>query len=431
MKKLVVLLMVVSLLAIPAAVQAQTTSTAFQVVNLNSSAAANIVVTFYDLNGSTSYTMNDTIGAGASKTYIQSAMSGVPSGFNGSVVISSDQSIASIVNQSTTGSAIYNGSYTGFSSGSTSFYLPVILNNYYGYHTEISIQNAGSSPVNVTVSYSTAGCTDTKSSLAVGAAVRFSNTTTCSGGLNGNGSATISATGPVVAVVNQIAGSSPGPARNMEQTYNGFSTSDGAPTLYSPIALNAYYGFNTSFQVQNIGSGPMNITATYSDGKVATVNNVAAGKAATFLQNQEGHAASWTGSAVITNNTGQNMVGIVNQASSAMAASFNMFAAGATTWALPSLLKSYYTYNSAFQVQNISGGPVNVTVTYDDGKTASANNVANNNVATFIQKNETHANGWAGSARVTATGNVVVVVNQDSTQTGADYMYSYNGVPLP
>lgn len=429
MKKLTVLLVVVSLLAIPAVAQAQTTTTAFQVVNLSSTATANIVVTFYDLNGVVAYTMNDTINAGSSKTYIQAAMSGVPSGFNGSVVISSDQQIASIVNQNTTGAAVYNGSYTGFSAGNTSFYLPVILNNYYGYHTEVSVQNASSAPVNVTVTYSTPGCTDTKTSLAVGAAVRFNNKQTCSGGLNANGSATISATGPVVAMVNQIAGSSPGPVTNKEQTYNGFSPTDGAAILYAPIALYAYYGYNSSFQVQNISGAPMNITATYSDGRVMTVNNVAHGQAATFLQHLEGHAPGWTGSAVITNNTGGNMVGIVNQASAKNASSYNMFSGGSTQWALPSLLKAYYGFNSAFQVQNISGGPVNITVTYDDGVTASATNVPNNSVATFIQAGEAHASGWAGSARVTATGNVVVVVNQEGPGTG-DMQYSYNGVSL-
>jgi hypothetical protein len=425
-KKLAVLVVVLSLLVIPTVAQAQVTTTAFQIVNLSSSAAASVNVDFYDLNGTVIYTLSDTISADSSKTYIQAQMAGVPDGFSGSVVVSSDQSIAAIVNQNTTGGAIYNGSYTGFTAGSDSFYLPVILKNFYGYYTEISVQNAAGSPVNVTVTYSTPGCSDSRANLPVGTAVRFDNRQTCSGGLSSNGSASISATGPVVAVVNQISTSG-----NKEQTYNGFSPADGASTLYAPIALFQYYGFTSAFQVQNISGGPMDITATYSDGRAATVPGVAVGAAATFLQSAEGHSPVWSGSAVITNNTGGDMVGIVNQASALFASSYNMFSGGSQNWALPSLLKDYYTFNSAFQVQNISGGPVNISVTYDDGQTASATNIGDNGVAAFIQRFEGHASRWAGSAKVTATGNVVVVVNQDSTQTGGDYMYSYNGVPTP
>jgi hypothetical protein len=99
---------------------------------------------------------------------------------------------------------------------------------------------------------------------------------------------------------------------------------------------------------------------------------------------------------------------------------------------LPSLLYQYYGFTSAFQVQNVSGGTTNIDVAYDDGTTASATGVADGGVATFIQNNEAgHTGPWAGSARVTAGGDIVIVVNQDVLTAGAiDYQYSYNAVPL-
>jgi hypothetical protein len=430
MKKIAALIVVFSLLALPAAVGAQTTTnTAFQVVNLSSTTDADVTITYYDTNGTVIYTADDTIVAGSSETYVQASM-GTELGeiFNGSVVIASSQEIAAIVNQSTTGDSIYNGSYTGFSQGSTTFYLPVVLNNFYGWKTEVSVQNASSAPVDVTIEYSTAGCTDVKTALAVGAAVRFDNTATCTGGLDGNGSGTISATGPVVAVVNQISVNG-----NKEQSYNGFAPTDGASTLYTPIALRQYYTFNSAFQIQNISNDPMDITATYSDGYEATVSAVAPGASATFQQAGEtAHGTGWTGSAVITNDTGGAMVGIVNQASpGGKASSFNMFSAGAAQWALPSLLYQYYGgYNSAFQVQNISSGAINCDVLYSDAVTASATDIPANGVATFTQRTETgHVTRWAGSAIVTCTGNAVIVVNQDAPAS-VDKQYSYNGVPL-
>jgi hypothetical protein len=280
--------------------------------------------------------------------------------------------------------------------------------------------------VDVDVTYDTAGCTDEKDALAVGAAVRFSNLDTCDGGLNPNGSSLVSATGPVVAVVNQIVDG------KLEQTYNGFGPADANDVLYTPIALHAFYGFNSAFQVQNVSGAAMDVCATYSDGLFQCVTGVGDGDAATFLQGDESHVANWTGSAMITNTTGGDMVGIVNQQSNKSAASFNMFAGGATSWALPSLLYDYYGgYNSAFQVQNISSGAVDIDVTYSDGVTASADAVAAGGVATFIQNDETtHTNATAFSAVVEATGDIVIVVNQDVLSPGAfDYQYSYNAVP--
>jgi hypothetical protein len=414
------------MLAVPLTAGAQTTTnTAFQVVNLSETDAANISVVFYDTSGTEVYTMDDTIPAGQSEIYVQASMTDLGTTFNGSVAISSDREVAAIVNQNTTGDSRYNASYTAFSEGSDTFYLPVILNGYYGWHTEVFVQNAGASAVDVTVTYSTAGCTDSATGLAMGAAVRFDNMATCAGGLDANGSATISASGPVVAVVNQIT-----PSDEKEQTYNGFLPDDGVDTLFDPIVLKDYFTFNSSFQVQNISGAPMDITASYSDGMVVTKEDIADGESATFIQATEAHASGFTGSVIVTNDTGGDMVAIVNQASSGgKASSFNMLCSCHEKWALPSLLYDYYGYNSAFQVQNVSGGPADISVTYSDGTTASASGVADNDVASFIQATESHASGWAGSAIVEATGCVVVVVSQDAP-ADFDKQYSYNPAPV-
>jgi hypothetical protein len=430
MKRVVLSLAILAVLALPLTVFAQTTTnTAFQVVNLNDTEDANISIVFYDTTGVEVFTMSDVISAGSSSTYIQSTQDDLGSSFNGSVVVTSDQQIAAIVNQNTSnvgGTSGYNGSYTGFSEGSSTFVVPIVLANFYGYYTEISVQNAGSSAVDVTVDYVDVACTDdTATALGVGTAVRFNNNTSCSGTVNT--AATITASGPVVAVVNQIS-----EGGNLEQTYNGFAPASGGDTLYAPIALNAFYGFNSAMQVQNVSGAAMDISVEYSDGITATVAGVADGESATFIQANEGHAASWTGSAKFTNSTGGDMVGIVNQQGTTSAASYNMYASGATEWALPSLLFQYYGFTSAFQVQNIGDTPVDITVEYDDGSSASATDVAGGAAYSFIQNDETgHTANWAGSAKVTADGPIVIVVNQDVLSAGAiDYQYSYNAVPL-
>lgn len=446
-KRVVVLLIVLAILAVPMAAGAQTvtTRTAFQVVNMNHDEPAELVIEFYDLNGNLIYTVNDTINTAASKTYVQSAMAAAPPNglgdvFNGSVLIRSNQELAAITNQNTSdrhddySSATrgYNGSYTGFSEGSEEFFIPIVLNRFYGYHTEISVQNVGADPVDVMITYDTPGCTDTRGNLPKGAAARFDNRVTCASGLNPNGSAVISATGSVVAVVNQIGDALPN--ENLEQTYNGFALADTGDTLYAPIALHRFYGFNSGIQVQNVSGAPMDICATYSDGLHVCNPDIADGEAATFLQANEPHAMNWSGSATITNTTGGAMVGIVNQQSDLSAASFNMATRGAARWVLPSLLYQYYGFTSSFQVQNVGDVPVDVIVTYDDGATAREDGVAPGGVATFVQDAELgHTSNVAFSAVVEATGGeIVAVVNQDRLNPAIlDYQYSYNPMPLP
>jgi hypothetical protein len=138
MKRVAALLVALAIVALPMAAGAQTTTrTAFQVVNLSQNAAANVHIIFYDLNGNELFSMDDSITAGSSETYIQENMSddppaGIGSTFNGSAVVYSDQEVAGIINQNTSDSHDdrpnatrgYNGSYTGFTQGSDIFYIP-------------------------------------------------------------------------------------------------------------------------------------------------------------------------------------------------------------------------------------------------------------------------------------------------------------------
>lgn len=441
MKWMARLLLITSFLfLIPLSINAQegelTTSTGVQIVNLDSVEPAELLIMFYDLEGRVVHQMRDEIGANKSKTYVQAYMDPLAPVFNGSLVALSNRKIAAIANQNTSNTPEgvpatqgYNGSYTSFSRGSETFYIPIVLNKYYGYRTEISVQNADNSPVDVFVNYNTVGCQDIKRSLPVGASVRFDNQDSCGGKLKMNGSAVITSTGRVVAMVNQI-----NAELNLEQTYNGFSPEDGASELYAPVALHEYYGFNSGFQVQNISDAPMDIIASYSDGHVVTHTEVLPTQSVFFLQGVEvEHGRGWTGSARITSSTGDDIVGIVNQQGPQSGASYNMYTSGSRIWGIPSLLYKYYGFTSAFQVQNVSDSSIDVWVRYDDGTEARSENVEPGTIAPpFIQNDESgHSEKWAGSAVVEATGDIVLIVNQDVLVPGEiDYQYSYNPIPL-
>ena len=94
---------------------------------------------------------SDTIPANSSKTYFPIA---APSGFNGSVIIESTEQVVAIVNTVGNGGA-YFASTTGFSSGSPSINLPLLMKGNSGFDTWFNVQNIGSASTDVTVTYST------------------------------------------------------------------------------------------------------------------------------------------------------------------------------------------------------------------------------------------------------------------------------------
>jgi hypothetical protein len=349
--------------------------------------------------------------------------------------LSSDQPIAAIVNQKTTGAQERSGSYSGEAAGSDSAYIPIAMKAFYGFDTEISIQNASGSAVSATVSYynqagtEIASAEDSCTNLAVGAACRLNQADNANLPSSFNGSASVSSTGPVVVVVNQN-----GP--NKQNTYNGFYS--GGPVLSAPIIMNAYYGFKTVVQVQNVGTAATQIKATYSDGKVVTSGAVQPNSAVSFYNWTESHASNYVGSAKFESLAGQNLVGMVNQTNDVQSSSYNLFVGGAGTFVLPTIMRNFYDYSTSFQIQNVSTLPCDCAVTYDDGATpAPAGSLTAIPAGASVlvpNRNETgHGNGYTGSATVVCSGDVVVVVNQgpnpELTQyQGFDASMAYNGM---
>jgi hypothetical protein len=428
MKKLITVTMIVALLATVAtsAASAQFTAvTSFQVQNL-SNQTAHVQLTFYDSSGNvvTAATLSDTIGPLSNKLYTQSNNTNLPSGFNGSVVVSSDQPVAAIGIQESKNAAsmVYQGTYGGFASDAASdkFYLPTIMKAFYGYSTEFSIQNAGSSNVDVTVTYSPGGYTDTKTGLKPGQVVRFNNAST-SGMPNsyiGAGTVTTSSGGKVVAIVNQINATA-----YQEQTYEGFSAANAGTTLYTPVLMRGFYGFNT------------NVTILYSNGTSKT-QTLASGAGYLFTQgNDAALPASWIGSARITS-TASNIVAVVNQqnTSTGKAASYNAFATAGTHYVAPNAMKNFYGFNTSIQVQAIDSGTTTCTASFTPGGTSQTSpSLSQYGTYLFTQSNNASlGTSWIGSVDLTCGGKkFVAMVNQDGPGGKGDNAMAYDAIPAP
>jgi hypothetical protein len=231
-------------------------------------APANITITYTPAGSGSAHSETATIPVGAAKTFNQASTTQLGTKFVGSAtIVSQDQPVAAMVNQVGTGSIKALLMYDGFtsSSGSTTVLTPLIMANNSGFFTGISVQNVGNAATSATIDYGpnnngTLDPTDDTVSLAVGGSANVLQ----SGGQWGSnryvGSARITASQPLVVVVNQlrIAGVSFGTA------YEGFSSANLTMKASAPLIMANNSGFFTSIQCQNAGTAATNVTIDYA-----------------------------------------------------------------------------------------------------------------------------------------------------------------------
>jgi len=268
------------------------------VVQNASSASADVTLKIY--RGATLVdTETKNVPANASVVFDQKTRAGLTDGIYAGVVESTGP-VAAIVNAWNDAGQQY--AYNGFTSGSAVAYAPVLMKNYYGFNTALTVQNIGDAPVNVTVTYSN-GATNTKTIPAKASQLFYTPNETGlpSGWL---GAAKIEASGGnIVALVNES------DVNNRAASYAAFSR--GGKTSNAPIVLRRYYGYSTSVTCQNLGTTPVDITATYSNGVTEVRNAPANGMALFYQPNTVGLADNFNGSAIFT--ADQDIVCVVNE----------------------------------------------------------------------------------------------------------------------
>ncbi len=453
-----------------------TYTSSIQVVNLESTLAT-IDFYYYNPDGSQAGTLpGETLAGNASKTYFP--LLGVDPGFKGSVVISSDKEIAAITNLVTTDYS-FNASTTGFSSGATSFFLPLIMCNNSGFNTFFSVQNTSpDTAAHITINYipGSAGASGVSETATIqpGAAASFdqavgSPTKDCADLQGGSGkfigSATITSDQPVVATVMQLNTTS----FRILMGFNGFAS--GSPSISLPLIMANNSGFYTSMQIQNIGGATTNVTVDYSANTAGVFDpanetfSLDPGEAKTIIQNgappANGSANTWLGAgryiggATITNSAAQNLVAMVNQASSGggglgpFGSSYEGFnpASATTNVSAPLIMANNNGYYTSIQVQNV-GGSTCATVTIDYGPNVAAGgtfspanevfSLASGSSKTVIQNSNPPSNGslvndwrgvgrYIGSAEISAPGcSILAIVNEFANASG-DRLMTYDG----
>jgi len=184
--------------------------------------------------------------------------------FVGSAIVSSDplnpQPLAVIVNQVGVGTAKESLIYSGFAKGAPKVVLPLVQNGG-GWQTGISIQNTGTVPATVTVTYSAlVGTNPTTAPLTIAPGgigiVSLADTTRYVGSAIVE---TAASNQEVVVVVNQTSSTS-------GTAYEGIPLSaiTGKTTVSVPLLMANNGGYYTGLQCRNAGTAATIVTLTYS-----------------------------------------------------------------------------------------------------------------------------------------------------------------------
>jgi hypothetical protein len=168
-------------------------------------------------------------------------------------MVTSTQDIVAVDNQSVP-NAGKTQSYSGVMTGGTTLYAPALYKNYYNWQGSLNVQKVDPGNTTVTVTYgdggsSTCDLTDNKPGCLFYMPLEHFD--------NGYFAAKIESSNSVnlVGVANAATNGS------QAQTYN--AVTGGTNSVSIPSVMKKYYGWDTSFTCQNIGSFPTALKLAY------------------------------------------------------------------------------------------------------------------------------------------------------------------------
>lgn len=450
MKKILVVLLLLSLLIPSTAVLANSSAPGTWGSSINiqnpSTLEANVTLEFYDSLGTRIlvFPVTPAIPAGGSRSlYVPTQIAGLTSG-QYSVVASSDQTVNIVVNSSST-SPSTAGAYTGLgtSDSGTELFFPGLYNNYYGFASEIVIQNTGASLANISIQFynqltgAVVGSPYTHP-IPVAASAVFTLSALSPSLPSGNAQGIFSAKITSNVAIGGIANNWSAYKSGEYSTYNGSTIAgQAAKTVVVPALYKNYYGFVSSLTIQNVDTTLATGTITYSNGKTApfTLNP---NQAKEFFQPNNPDLPSGNVSGVFsaTITSDKLVLALVNVEDKVKGslASYNGAINATTTVTCPVVLKDFYKWFSAETIQNVGSVATNVTVLYADGKTRTFSNIPPLGTVNVIELTEAGSvlspTSSLAATFTSSAAPIVVVVQENSNlryqEVAGDYLLAYN-----
>ncbi len=405
-------------------------SSSFNVQNIGSSTAS-VMVEYYNAAGTMVYTSSHSIDVDDVLSVYVPAIAGLASG-EYSIVISSDQPVAATSNFSDADSG---ASYSGFSEGTSAWFIPAVYDNYYAFYSEVYAQNVSEAAADITLSIyapgnSTPVWTDTKTAVPAKSSVNWSQKDLAALATNVSYSAKVTATANVVSMAN-IYGS--GSVAQQLYSYNGFPA--GATTFYAPALYNNYYGWNSALTIQNVSASEAYVQVDFSNGTTQFYTIPSNSSEAIYVPAVPTIAPGLL-SATITSDFDVAVTVNISNAYN-RAATYNGVAEATPTVNAPNVMKKYYGYSSSMTCQNLGGSATTMTVTYAGSAATETSPSINpgDSWEIYMPAKAAIADGYNGSAVVVSNNAqpIACIVNSNmedppyNTQV-MDQLFSYNGV---
>jgi len=437
-----------------------------QVIQNIGSGVADVSVTAYDSTSASTYSRDYTIDPGTSIVFFSGDITGLPEGFLGSSIVSSDEPIRAIVNVTNrlsgsygiaggTAAAQYDGRDSSGTDTTVSF--PLAKSAFGPKTTAFYIQNAGSSAATFTATFLMASSinvppTDTYvyDSPSIGPGQMAVIIPADAGAPSGKiGSLSVTSSEPLAGTVLEYE-TSTAPALILQGT-TGFTSAEYSTSIYFPIVKKQLGSRSTGLQVQNVSGGDVDVTVTYyGAGGSCPAPNTYTEAVRTLANNQ---STTYLDSALLPSGclatakavaTG-NIAAVVNESylplppgTNQRATTYAAFSGSnaTTTLVAPLFKEDLGGKRSGIQVQNTTGVAATATVTFKVGaSTYVYNNLAipaNGGALLFDMTNSTaYPDGnWTGGAggrlpdgslaavTVVATQAIVAVVNEAPSPAG-------------
>lgn len=373
MKKLIsiitMLFVVIAALGIYSPVQAAAYGTAFttSITYQNvGSGPATIILEFYPEGDGTPISVDlPQLNSFAGSSLFVGSLNEVSAGFTGSAVMNSDQPlVATLVQVPPSTSPVKVRPLTnGYSGGASSVLVPTVLKNTFGFTSIISIQNVDSDGADLSVEFIPVSGTkfiEEVTNLPSGSAKYFDmgTYTNASLGSTFNGSIRVTAKKTGTSDDGSVIATSIELGNSLNNAYGFEGATVFGNNLYMPSAFCKYTAasYLSVYAVQNVGTSPINITATYSNGKSETYSNVAGGSKVSINgcgKTGTLNPAGFIGSAIITGTgpiTGMAKV----STNTGMITAFLGFTEGAEKIALPFVRwTADATYNSGARSRGV------------------------------------------------------------------------------
>jgi hypothetical protein len=387
------------------------------------------------------------IAAGGSYYYNPANDSTFPTGFSGSVVVSSSEALAGTVTlgNGLTGSAYASDAYSAVTTPAPSVIGPIIMAGVSGvWYTRISIQNTGTANANVNVAYVGAGAPAAQDITGLPPNMTAWVDQADLGAINFNGAVKITSAQPLAVVVEEYKTSG-----GVLVSYNGLPSTDAGTTVYLPGYIDQG-AWATDFTLVETSGVASNVTVAFA-GSAATITGPVPANGSVYLNRYGSFPAGWSGTfptgyyggATITG-VGGALVAVYNISNSGtggagnLAVGYTGFAAAkAKQQVVVPLIENAYSsgWVTTYTVQSVNGSPATLTLTYNGNLAPNASCNPNCTVTmgaaaqTFNQGSDGHIPaGFLGGVKINSTANIVVIADQQNVNLAGDTAAGFVGM---